>query len=112
MNKKIKKAIISLSDKSEINLILNTLKKYKVNIISSGGTFKEIDKLGFKCTEVSKYTNTDEILNGRVKTLHPKIYAGILSKRENKKHKKELEKNNFDEIDLVVVNFYPFEDTL
>ena len=112
MIKKLKKAIISLSDKSEIDLILNTLKKYKVNIISSGGTFKEIKKLGFKCTEVSKYTNTDEILDGRVKTLHPKIYAGILSKRENKKHKQELEKNNFDEIDLVIVNFYPFEDTL
>ncbi len=112
MIKKIKKAIISLSDKSEIDLILNTLKKYKVNIISSGGTFKEIKKLGFKCTEVSKYTNNDEILDGRVKTLHPKIYAGILSMRENKKHKQELEKNNFDEIDLVIVNFYPFEDTL
>ena len=112
MIKKLKKAIISLSDKSEIDLILNTLKKYKVNIISSGGTFKKIKKLGFKCTEVSKYTNTDEILDGRVKTLHPKIYAGILSKRENKKHKLELEKNNFDEIDLVIVNFYPFEETL
>ncbi len=112
MSKKIKKAIISLSDKSEINLILNALKKYKVNIISSGGTFKEIKKLGFKCTEVSKYTNTDEILDGRVKTLHPKVYAGILSKRENKKHKKELKKNNFHEIDLIIANFYPFEDTL
>ena len=112
MSNKIKKAIISLSDKSEIKLILNTLKKYKVNIISSGGTSKEIKKLGYKCTEVSEYTNTDEILDGRVKTLHPKLYAGILSKRENKKHKKELKKNNYDEIDLVIVNFYPFEETL
>ena len=84
MSKKIKKAIISLSDKSEIKLILNTLKKYKVNVISSGGTSKLIKKLGFQCTEVSEYTNTDEILDGRVKTLHPKLYAGILSKRENK----------------------------
>ena len=92
MSKKIKKAIISLSDKSEIKSILNILKKYRVNIISSGGTSKEIKKLGYKCTEVSKYTNTDEILDGRVKTLHPKLYAGILSKRENKNHKKELER--------------------
>ena len=61
---KIKKAIISLSDKSDIKLVLNTLKKYKVNIISSGGTSKEIKKLGFKCTEVSEYTNTDAILDG------------------------------------------------
>ncbi len=112
MSKKIKKAIVSLSDKSEIKLILNTLKKYKVSVISSGGTSKIIKKLGFKCTEVSEYTNTDEILDGRVKTLHPKIYAGILSKRENKNHKKQLIKYNYNEIDLVIVNFYPFEKTL
>ena len=112
MSNKIKKAIISLSDKSEMKLILDTLKKYKVNIISSGGTSKKIRRLGFKCTEVSDYTNTDEILDGRVKTLHPKLYAGILTKRENKNHKKELKKNNYNEIDLVVVNFYPFEETL
>ena len=108
MSKKIKKAIISLSDKSEIKLILNTLKKYRVNLISSGGTSKEIRKLGYKCTDVSEYTNADEILDGRVKTLHPKLYAGILSKRKNKIHKKQLKKNNYNEIDLVVVNFYPF----
>ena len=112
MSKKIKNAIISISDKSEIKLILNTLKKYRVNVISSGGTSKEIKKLGYKCTEVSEYTNTDEILDGRVKTLHPKLYAGILSKRENNKHKNELKKNNYNEIDLVIVNFYPFEKTL
>ena len=112
MNNKIKKAIISLSDKSDIKLVLNTLKKYKVNVISSGGTSKEIKKLGFKCTEVSEYTNTDEILDGRVKTLHPKLYAGILNKRQNKSHKKELKKNNYEEIDLVIVNFYPFEAKL
>ena len=112
MNYKIKKAIISLSDKSEIKLVLNSLKKFKVNIISSGGTSKEIKKLGYKCTDVSEYTNSDEILDGRVKTLHPKLYAGILNKRDNVNHKKELKKNNYDEIDLVIVNFYPFEETL
>ena len=112
MNKKIKKAIISLSDKSDIKLILSALEKYKINIISSGGTSKKIKKFGFKCTEVSEYTSTDEILDGRVKTLHPKLYAGILSKRENKNHKRELKKNNYEEIDLVIVNFYPFETTL
>ena len=112
MNKKIKNAIISLSDKSEIKLILKILKKYNINIISSGGTSKEIKKLGYKCSEVSEYTKSDEILDGRVKTLHPKLYAGILSKRDNKKHKNELNKNNYEEIDLVIVNFYPFEETL
>ena len=112
MNGKIKRAIISLSDKSEIKLILKTLKKYNIQIISSGGTSKEIKSLGYKCTDVSEYTKSDEILDGRVKTLHPKLYAGILSKRDNKKHKKELKKNNYEEISLVIVNFYPFEETL
>ena len=64
MSYKIKKAIISLSDKSEIKLLLKTLKKYKINILSSGGTSKEIKKLGFKCTDISKYTKTEEILGG------------------------------------------------
>ena len=112
MNRKIKKAIISLSDKSEIKSILKILKKYKIKIISSGGTSKKIRELGFNCTDVSEFTSSEEILDGRVKTLHPKIYAGILSKRDNKKHKKELLKNNYEEIDLVIVNFYPFEETL
>ena len=112
MRNRIKKAIISISDKSEIKTILKALKKYNIKVISSGGTSKEINRLGYKCTEVSKYTSSDEILDGRVKTLHPKLYAGILSKRDNKKHKKELNNNNYDEIDLVIVNFYPFEKTL
>ena len=110
--KKIKRALISVSKKNELNKILKTLKKYKIEIISSGGTYKEIKKLGFKCLEVSNYTGSPEILNGRVKTLHPKIHAGILSKRKNKSHKKDLLKNNFKDIDLVIVNFYPFEETL
>ena len=112
MSNRIKKAIISISDKSEIKTILRALKKYNIKVISSGGTSKEINRLGYKCTDVSKYTNSDEILDGRVKTLHPKLYAGILSKRDNKKHKKELNNNNYDEIDLVIVNFYPFEKIL
>ena len=110
--KKIKRALISVSNKTELNKILKTLKKYKIEIISSGGTHKEIKKLGFKCLEVSNYTGSPEILDGRVKTLHPKIHAGILSKRKNKSHKKDLLKNKFKEIDLIIVNFYPFEETL
>ena len=110
--KKIKNALISVYDKKNLYLLLKNLVKYKIQIISSGGTFKEIRKLGFKCLEVSKYTDFPEILDGRVKTLHPKIHAGILSKRNNNSHLKDLKKNNFEEIDLVVVNFYPFEKTL
>ena len=107
--KKIKKALISVSDKKNLKPLLKILKKNKIEIISSGGTFKEIKKLKFKCTEVSKFTGSPEILGGRVKTLHPKIHAGILNKRNNKSHYKDLIKNNFENIDLVVVNFYPFE---
>ena len=110
--KKIKKALISVSDKKNLENLLKVLTKNKIELISSGGTYKEIKKLKFKCLEVSEYTNSPEILGGRVKTLHPKIHAGILSKRNNKSHKNDLKDNNFEEIDLVVVNFYPFEKTL
>tara|TARA_Y200000002_G_C22164182_1_gene448380 strand:+ start:183 stop:461 length:279 start_codon:yes stop_codon:yes gene_type:complete len=89
---KIKRALISLSDKGNLKPILNCLKKHKIKIISSGGTFNSIKKLKFKCHEITNYTNNPEILDGRVKTLHPKIYAGILNKRKNKKHIKELKK--------------------
>ena len=88
--KKINNAIISVSDKSGLEKLLRILNKYKINIISSGGTFREIKKLGYACQEISKYTKFNEMLDGRVKTLHPKIYAGILNNRSNKKHKREM----------------------
>ena len=110
--KKIKKALISVSNKKNLKDLLKVLSNHKVELISSGGTYKEIKKLKFKCLEVSEYTGSPEILGGRVKTLHPKIHAGILSKRNNKSHNKDLKNNNFEEIDLVIVNFYPFEKTL
>ena len=109
---KIKTALISVSDKSSLKPLLNELKKNNIKIISSGGTFKSIKKLGYKCLEVSNFTRFNEILDGRVKTLHPKIYAGILNKRNNKNHQRDLKKNNFENIDLIIVNFYPFEKTL
>ena len=110
--KKIKKALISVSDKKNLKSLLKVLSKYKVELISSGGTYKAIKKLKFKCLEVSEYTGFPEILGGRVKTLHPKIHAGILSKRDNKSHNNDLKNNNFSEIDLVISNFYPFEKIL
>jgi len=110
--KKIKTALISLSDKKNLKPLLNCLKKNNIKIISSGGTYKEIKKLKFNCLEVSEFTNSPEILSGRVKTLHPKIHAGILNKRTSKPHQRDLKNNNFESIDLVIVNFYPFERTL
>ena len=109
---KIKTALISVSNKKNLKPVLKILIKNKVKIISSGGTYKEIKKLKVKCLEISKFTNSPEILEGRVKTLHPKIHAGILNKRNNKYHLRDLKKNNFENIDLVIVNFYPFENTL
>ncbi|MBD1174446.1 bifunctional phosphoribosylaminoimidazolecarboxamide formyltransferase/IMP cyclohydrolase [Pelagibacterales bacterium SAG-MED01] len=110
--KKIKSALISVSDKSNLKPLLQILKNNNIKLISSGGTFKEIKKLKFKCSEVSDFTGFNEILDGRIKTLHPKIHAGILNKRNNKSHIKDLKKNNFENIDLVIVNFYPFEKIL
>tara|TARA_A100001011_G_scaffold240562_1_gene248514 strand:+ start:2748 stop:4283 length:1536 start_codon:yes stop_codon:yes gene_type:complete len=110
--KKIKTAIISVSDKKNLKPLLNILKKNNIQIISSGGTFKEIKRLKFKCLKVSEFTNSPEVLGGRVKTLHPKIHAGILNKRNNKSHLRDLKNNNYENIDLVIVNFYPFENTI
>jgi phosphoribosylaminoimidazolecarboxamide formyltransferase/IMP cyclohydrolase len=110
--KKIKTALISVSDKKNLKPLLSCLKKNSIKIISSGGTFKEIKKLKFKCIEVSEFTSSPEILEGRVKTLHPKIHAGILNKRKSKTHLRDIKNNNFENIDLVIVNFYPFEETL
>ena len=109
---KVKKALISVYDKKNLKSILNTLEKHNFKILSSGGTFKKIKKLGFECTEISTFTGSPEILDGRVKTLHPKIYAGILSKRNNSSHNKDLENLGFEKIDLIIVNFYPFEEII
>jgi len=107
--KKIKRAIISVSDKSNLKLILPILKKFNIEVISSGGTYKKIRNMNYNCIEVSNYTGFAEMLDGRIKTLHPKIHAGILNIRKNKKHKKDLEKENILNIDLVIVDLYPFE---
>jgi len=109
MNLKIKNALISVSDKENIISLLKVFKKYKIKIISSGGTYKTIRRLGYECTELSKYTGFEEMLDGRVKTLHPKIHAGILHDRQNKNHKREMSKKKFPPIDLIIVNFYPFQ---
>tara|TARA_B110000438_G_scaffold270344_1_gene287375 strand:+ start:1136 stop:2668 length:1533 start_codon:yes stop_codon:yes gene_type:complete len=108
--KKIKKAVISVSDKSNLKIILPILQKFKIEIISSGGTFKKIKDMKYECSEITNYTGFPEMLGGRIKTLHPKIYAGILNIRKNSNHKKEMKKQNIPNIDLVIVDLYPFEE--
>ena len=97
---------------SNLKLILPVLKKFKIEIISSGGSYKKIKNMNYNCIEVSNYTGFSEMLNGRVKTLHPKIHAGILNIRNNATHRSELKKKNIPEIDLVIVDLYPFEKQL
>ena len=109
MNLKIKNALISVSDKDDLVPLLRVFQKFKIKAISSEGTYNYIKKLGYKSTELSKYTGFKEMLDGRVKTLHPKIYAGILHDRNNKTHKTQMSEQNFPPIDLIVVNFYPFQ---
>ncbi len=109
---KIKRAIISVSNKSDLKLIVPILKRFKIEIISSGGTFKKIKSMNYKCIEISEYTNSAEMLDGRVKSLHPKIHAGILNIRKNLSHKKDLLKRKIPNIDLVIVDLYPFEKML
>ncbi len=112
MKRKIYNALISVSDKSELTSVLRILKKYKIHIISSGGTFNYIKKSGFKCQEISDFTGFNEMLDGRVKTLHPKIHSGILFNRSKSHHLTQMKKRNFKPIDLIIVNFYPFQETL
>tara|TARA_Y100000590_G_scaffold462146_1_gene625515 strand:+ start:2375 stop:3916 length:1542 start_codon:yes stop_codon:yes gene_type:complete len=110
--KKINRAIISVSNKSNLRVILRVLKKFNIKVISSGGTYKKIKNMNYSCTDVSEYTGFSKMLDGRVKTLHPKIHAGILSIRKNKKHKIDLKKQKIDNIDLVIIDLYPFESKL
>jgi phosphoribosylaminoimidazolecarboxamide formyltransferase/IMP cyclohydrolase len=109
--KGIKKAIISVSDKSGIESLAKFLTDNDVEIISSGGTYKTLETAGIPVTQVSDVTGFPEILDGRVKTLHPTIFSGILAKR-NDDHLHQLEIQKIDPIDLVIVNLYPFEQTI
>ena len=101
-------ALISVYDKTFLKKICVILKKYNIGIISTGSTAKKIISLGFYCTEVSDLTKFKEILDGRVKTLNPKIHASILYKRNDEMHKQTFKKLKFPRIDFVIVNFYPF----
>ena len=103
-------ALISTFDKSNLKLICHTLKKFSIGIISTGSTAKYIRKIGFPCQNISKLTKFKEILNGRVKTLHPKIHASLLFNRKNKRHVSTFDSLNFPKIDFVISNLYPFEN--
>lgn len=105
----IKRALISVSDKTGLEKLVKILDRFGVEIMSTGGTGKVIASFGVKVREVADYTVFPEMLEGRVKTLHPKVHAALLALRANSRHMKELDENKVLPIDMVVVNLYPFE---
>ena len=109
---KVKRALISVSDKQGILEFARALQNLKVEIISTGGTAKLLSEGGVKVIEASDYTGFPEMLDGRVKTLHPKIHAGLLALRDKPEHMKQLAEHKIGLIDMVVVNLYPFEKTI
>src|SRR5437899_3118896 len=109
---KITRALISVSDKMGIAEFARALEKQGVDIISTGGTAELLRKKGVPVREISSFTGYPEVLEGRVKTLHPRVHGGLLYKRANPKHEKEAREQGFEPIDLVVVNLYPFEQTI
>jgi len=109
---KKKNALISVSDKTNLELLLGLLKDYNFNLISTGGTAKFIREHGFEVTEVADLTKFPEMLGGRVKTLHPNILGGILARRGNQEDSRELTEHKIDQIDLVIVNLYPFAEVI
>ena len=110
--KAIKTALISVFHKDGLDQILKKLHEEGVKLLSTGGTQKFIEELGYPCTKVEEITTYPSILGGRVKTLHPKIFGGILSRRENEGDIKEMAQYEIPAIDLVVVDLYPFEETV
>ena len=108
----IKRALISVSDKKGIVKFASALNNAGIKIISTGGTFSELKNANIEVKDVSSVTNFPEILDGRVKTLHPKIHGGLLNIRNNKDHQKTINEQEIENIDLLVVNLYPFEDTI
>ena len=109
---KIKRAIISVSNKKGVVEFAKELNKMGVEILSTGGTAKTLREAGIPVKDVSEHTGSPEMLDGRVKTLHPRVHGGLLARRDNMKDMEELKKYGIETIDMVVVNLYPFEETI
>src|SRR5712691_8023713 len=109
---KIRRALISVSDKTGIASLARALERQGVDVISTGGTAELLKKEKIPAREISSFTGFPEVLEGRVKTLHPRVHGGLLYKRGDPKHEAEARECGFEPIDLVVVNLYPFEQTI
>ncbi|MEG2070346.1 MAG: bifunctional phosphoribosylaminoimidazolecarboxamide formyltransferase/IMP cyclohydrolase, partial [Bacteroidales bacterium] len=108
----MKRALISVSDKTNLIPFVKTLIEQQFEIISTGGTKKLLEDAGLPVMGISEITGFPEIMDGRVKTLHPKVHGGLLSVRDNTTHQEEMKKNDIQYIDMVVVNLYPFKQTI
>ncbi|MFH1262815.1 MAG: bifunctional phosphoribosylaminoimidazolecarboxamide formyltransferase/IMP cyclohydrolase [Pseudomonadota bacterium] len=104
-----RRALVSVSDKKNLDVLAAGLREFEIEILSSGGTAKYLREKGFDVVEVGDFTGAPEMLDGRLKTLHPKIHGGILAIRDNPRHMEDLKLRDYVPIDLVVVNLYPFE---
>jgi phosphoribosylaminoimidazolecarboxamide formyltransferase / IMP cyclohydrolase len=109
---KIKRAIISVSNKKGVVEFAKELHGMGIEILSTGGTAKTLREAGIPVKDVSEHTGSPEMLDGRVKTLHPRVHGGLLSRRNHPKDMEEIKKYNIEMIDMVVVNLYPFEETI
>jgi phosphoribosylaminoimidazolecarboxamide formyltransferase/IMP cyclohydrolase len=108
----IRRALMSVTDKSGLLEFAKFLKEYQVEILSTGGTAKMLRDGGVQVMEVSDYTGFPEMLDGRVKTLHPKVHGGILGRRDLESHVEQMKKHGIQPIDMVVVNLYQFEQVI
>jgi len=108
----IKRALISVSNKDGVDTIAKFLTENGVEVLSTGGTAKLLREKNIPVTSVDSYTGHPEIMNGRVKTLHPKVHGGILALRDNENHVKDMTDNDISGIDMVIVNLYPFRETI
>ncbi len=109
--RKIEKAIISVTDKTGVVDFAKSLSEFGVQILSTGGTARVMREGGVPVTDISEYTGFPEMLDGRVKTLHPKVHGGLLGLRDNPEHMRVMKEHRIENIDLVVVNLYQFEKT-
>jgi len=110
--RKIERAIISVTDKSGVVNFAKSLGKFGIQILSTGGTAKALREGGVPVTDISEYTGFPEMMDGRIKTLHPKVHGGLLGMRDNPEHVKRMKAHGILNIDLVVVNLYQFEKTV
>src|SRR6266481_8005694 len=108
----IRRALIGVADKAGVADFAKALLRHGVEIVSTGGTMAALEAAGIKVRSIENFTGSPEMLDGRVKTLHPKIHGGILARRADESHQRQIQQHGIELIDLVVVNFYPFEKTV